>query len=796
MTVFAGVTPVFAGALTKRGYAALTPVQAAVLAPEADGADLLVSAQTGSGKTVAFGLAMAPTLLGEAGRFPEIAGRAEASDPLAVIVAPTRELALQVCRELEWLYEPTGAKTVSCVGGMDMRKERRVLLDGAHIVVGTPGRLCDHIRRGSLDMSSVRVMVLDEADEMLDLGFREDLEFILGAAPAERRTLMFSATVPKPIAMLAKRFQRDAVRISTARENEQHADIDYRAMPVAGIERENAVINVLRFFEAGSAMVFCATREGVKHLASRLGNRGFAVVALSGELSQNERTHALQAMRDGRARVCVCTDVASRGIDLPNLDLVIHADLPNNSDTLQHRSGRTGRAGRNGICVIIIPHSRRRGMERMLRMASINAQWMQPPTAAAILERDRERLLHDPVLSAELSAEDSVFARELLALHSPEQIAAAYLRVQQAGRPTPEEVVDAGSVADAPRHVRSDFEAGVWFKISVGRKQRAEPRWLLPLICRAGGVEKRHVGSIRILEDESQFEITPDSVDKFIKSVGPGPVEKSIMITRIDGQPGDAAGGGARSYERPARAKTYGKHGAEGRRFPARQGDAEGAAGASGRPFHVKTSDAEAAAGTRERPHYAKTGDADGAAGGKGRPFHAKDGDAPGAASANGRPFHTKPSEAEGAGARERPHYAKSGDAEATGAKRPFHAKAADAGAAGAKRPFHAKAADAGAAGAKRPFHAKAADAGGTGAKRPFHAKSRDAEGAAGFKGRRFFPKKGEAEGVAGGKRRPFFSKSGDADGGSPLRRKPSGAGHVKPAHGSGPAGKQKNSKG
>jgi len=389
MNVFEGIVPVLAGALAKHGYTELTPVQTAVLAPEAAGADLLVSAQTGSGKTVAFGIAMAPELLKGGERL------ARGSDPLAVVVAPTRELALQVRRELEWLYEAAGAKTVSCVGGMDMRQERRTLADGAHIVVGTPGRLCDHIRRGSLDMTSVRTLVLDEADEMLDLGFREDLEFILDAAPKERRILMFSATVPKPIAALAKRFQRDAIRISMIQENEQHADIEYRAIQVASAERENAVINVLRYFEASSALVFCATRDGVKHLSSRLGNRGFAVVALSGELSQTERTRALQSMRDGRARVCVATDVASRGIDLPNLDLVIHADLPKNKEALLHRSGRTGRAGRSGLCVIVVPHSKRSGMERILRSAGIDAARMQLPTAADILKRDRDRRTFD-----------------------------------------------------------------------------------------------------------------------------------------------------------------------------------------------------------------------------------------------------------------------------------------------------------------------------------------------------------------------------------------------------------------
>jgi ATP-dependent RNA helicase DeaD len=344
-------------ALTERGYAEPTPVQAAVLQPEAEAKDLIVSAQTGSGKTVAFGLAIGPTLLGDAERF----GPAEA--PLALIVAPTRELALQVERELTWLYAPTGARVASCVGGMDIRREQRVLAQGVHIVVGTPGRLRDHLERGHLDIAQLRALVLDEADEMLDLGFREDLEFILEATPATRRTLMFSATIPREIAALAKRYQRDALRIATTGEGQAHGDIEYRAIRIAPNEREHAIVNVLRYFEARGAMLFCSTREAVRHLHASLLERGFAAVALSGELTQKERTHALQALRDGRARVCVATDVAARGIDLPDRGLVVHADLPNDREALLHRSGRTGRAGRKGVCVLVVPYTRRRRAE-------------------------------------------------------------------------------------------------------------------------------------------------------------------------------------------------------------------------------------------------------------------------------------------------------------------------------------------------------------------------------------------------------------------------------------------------
>ena len=213
-------------ALIARGYAAPTPVQAAVLSAD-PARDLIVSAQTGSGKTVAYGFALAGPLLGEAERF------ARAAAPLALIIAPTRELALQVARELEWLFAGAGGVVATCVGGMNVREESRTLSRGAHIIVGTPGRLRDHLERGNLATTDLRAVVLDEADEMLDLGFRDDLEEILDQVPTERRTLLFSATLPKPIQALAKRYQRNAERIQVGSAAEAHGDIDYRAVRVA-----------------------------------------------------------------------------------------------------------------------------------------------------------------------------------------------------------------------------------------------------------------------------------------------------------------------------------------------------------------------------------------------------------------------------------------------------------------------------------------------------------------------------------------------------------------------------------
>ncbi|HEX2624326.1 MAG TPA: DEAD/DEAH box helicase [Sphingomicrobium sp.] len=515
---FPSLPPLLGEALAARGYASPTPVQAAVLQPEAIGRDLIVSAQTGSGKTVAFGLAMAGELIDGPGRMPPSA------TPLALVIAPTRELALQVSIELRWLYEKAGAWIATCVGGMDASRERRNLAGGAHIVVGTPGRLRDHLERGALDLSTLKVAVLDEADEMLDMGFREDLEEILDATPDGRRTLLFSATMPRPIVALAKRYQRDALRISTVGEDRGHGDISYQAVTVSPAEIEHAVVNLLRFHEAETAMLFCATRDNVRHLHAILVERGFAAVAISGEHSQNERNQALQALRDRRARVCVATDVAARGIDLPSLSLVIHVELPRDAEVLQHRSGRTGRAGRKGTAILIVPYPRRRRVESVLRGARINAEWIDPPSAEDIIAKDNERLLETLMEPVEVSEDDRAIGARLLAQRSPEDIAAALVRSHRGSMPEPEELLARGAPtpprADGkPAHHRDGFDETVWFRMNIGRRHNADPRWLLPLICRRGHITKNEVGAIRITANETFFQIPLPIADRFAEAL-------------------------------------------------------------------------------------------------------------------------------------------------------------------------------------------------------------------------------------------------------------------------------------
>ncbi len=582
---FTNAHPALGRALAARGYAVPTAVQLAVLEEDKVGRDLLVSAQTGSGKTVAFGLAIAPALLGDAEQLPT------AAEPMALVIAPTRELAMQVQRELDWLYKDTGARVVTCVGGMDVRAEARQLNLGAHIVVGTPGRLRDHLERQRLDLSKLVAVVLDEADEMLDLGFREDLEFILDATPEGRQTLLFSATMPREIETLAGRYQRDAARIETLRRNEQHADIEYRAIRVAPRDVEHAVVNVMRLHETRATLVFCATREAVKRMHMRLVERGFSAVALSGELTQSERTHALQALRDGRAKVLVATDVAARGLDLPELALVIHADLPNDAETLLHRSGRTGRAGNKGICTLIVPFNRRRKADALLGAAKLKVTWEEAPTAEQIHARDQERFLSSPLFTDVASEEDVKLVDALKAGRSADEIALALVRMHRAQLPEPEDIAeDTGppprrddrqrapresfrergerrfgdrergdsARGDDERRTRAVKDHGrdmVWFRVDIGRERNADPRWLLPLLCRAGDVTKSEIGAIRIFDRDTRFQIAAEFADKFADAASDMKPNEG-RITRLGASMGDDAGAAGRADAGP-RERTF-----------------------------------------------------------------------------------------------------------------------------------------------------------------------------------------------------------------------------------------------
>jgi ATP-dependent RNA helicase DeaD len=365
--------------------------------------------------------------------------------------------------------------------------------------------------------------------------------------------MLFSATMPAPIAALAKRYQRDALRISTVGADRGHGDISYQAMAVAPADIENVVVNLLRFHEAETAMLFCATRDNVRRLHASLVERGFGAVALSGEHSQNERNQALQALRDRRARVCVATDVAARGIDLPMLSLVVHVEIPRDAEALQHRSGRTGRAGKKGTAVLIVPYPRRKRVESMLRGARIPAEWIAPPTAEDIRKADSERLIGGLLAPIEFSDQDRELAQRVMAERTPEDIAAALVHAHRALLPAPEDLLG----SSAPREQREEraprpgFEESTWFKLNVGRNQNADPRWILPLLCRRGHVGRGEIGAIRITATETMFEVPGGLASRFLDAVKRTAADEDdgVEIVAIDGKPRDAArpsGGGSR----------------------------------------------------------------------------------------------------------------------------------------------------------------------------------------------------------------------------------------------------------
>jgi ATP-dependent RNA helicase DeaD len=343
-------------------------------------------------------------------------------------------------------------------------------------------------------------------------------------------------------------------------------------MRVAPNEVQHAVVNVLRYFEAPGALVFCSTRESVRRLHMSLRERGFDVVSLSGEMTQRERSDALQALRDGKARVCVATDVAARGLDLPDLGLVIHAELPNSKQGLLHRSGRTGRAGRKGVSIVLVPYTRRRKAETMFVDANVVPTWSGPPTAEEIRLKDNERLLVDALADTAGEAEDAALVAALLAQRTPEQLASAVVRARRARLPSPEEVYDDARMRDAqatPLKPKREFVAASdasWFRLNVGRAKNADPKWLVPLICRLGHVTKSDIGVIKIFDRESKFEISKAMAARFtgiVKDVAEGDVRieptspPSLNPERpkrdyADKPRGDRQGAGeARSYDAP-----------------------------------------------------------------------------------------------------------------------------------------------------------------------------------------------------------------------------------------------------
>ncbi len=542
---FDDLSPSLRTALVGRGFTSLTPVQEAVLDPALAGRDLRIFSQTGSGKTVAVGLAIAPDLERrmtgpkegeEASAPPAQPGPAR---PFALIVAPTRELATQIGRELTWLFAPLGAHVAAVTGGASYPRELAALRRGPHILAGTPGRLIDHLGRGTVDLTGLSVMVLDEADQMLDMGFRDELEAILEKTPPARRTLLLSATFPREVQRLADRCQRDPVVAAGSNAGEANENITHVAHLVLPEERELALVNLLLMAPGERALVFVRTREGADALANRLADAGIPARAIHGDLEQRDRTRTLDAFRSGAVSTLVATDVAARGLDVPDVARVIHADPPNDAEVFTHRSGRTARAGKKGTSVVLVPPGMRERVKRMFLRAGVEANWSAAPSAADVLRAADDRLAEGLLAGPGEHAADPrlrALAERLLASMPPADLVAALLaRASHAGPCPPAEITpilppspraERAPHTVPPPHPRARARdhggaapSFLPFRINWGERHGADPRRLLALVCRRGNIRGSDVGAIRIGVTQSTFEVLSEVAAGFTRAV-------------------------------------------------------------------------------------------------------------------------------------------------------------------------------------------------------------------------------------------------------------------------------------
>jgi ATP-dependent RNA helicase DeaD len=525
-----GIPEPLADAMRRRGFSELTSVQRAVLDTESEGRDLRISSQTGSGKTVAIGLALARHLTGEAsGRG---AGR---RGPSVLVLVPTRELAMQVREELSWLFAGIRGFGIEVVmGGTSVGLERRALARGPQIVVGTPGRALDHLRSAALVCDAVEHVVLDEADRMLDMGFREELEAILESLPAERSTHLVSATLPSQVRKLADRYQRGALHIEGTRLGAANSDIAHVAHVIDSRDRYSALVNLLLLNEGGRCLVFVERRVDVASLAAKLSGDGFPVQSFSGELPQAQRTRTLNAFRDGTIKTLISTDVAARGIDVPDIELVVHFDSPGDADTYVHRSGRTGRAGRAGRSVMLVPPRARRYAERLLVTARIKPEWQPVPSAAKVHKQLRKRFrqqLHARLATDEPPTQRQIdYAKKLLDGREPAAVVAQLLEIAQ---PAPaREPMDVREPSAQESAAANRAAPGfVRFTINWGERSGAAPNRLLGHVCRRGDIRGQMVGAIEIGPNESSFEVAASVADRFAKRVQrPDPRDPRLRI--------------------------------------------------------------------------------------------------------------------------------------------------------------------------------------------------------------------------------------------------------------------------
>ena len=566
---FAGLPAPISAALEKKGFEDLTAVQKAVIEAASDGRDLRISSQTGSGKTVAFGIALAEHFINLNASVDRSRTNDRVAHPTAFVIVPTRELAAQVRGELHWLYENLREMQVEVVtGGTSIPLERRALSRGPAIVVGTPGRMLDHLRSGAIRCDRIEHVVLDEADQMLDMGFRDELEAILEQLPEKRSTHLVSATFPRPVLSLANRYQSDALVIEGTALGVANADIQHIGYAIRRHETYPALVNILLLAQEARCLVFVNRRVDATELAEKLAADGFGVAPFSGELAQAQRTRTLAAFKNGTLPILVSTEVAARGIDVPGISTVIHVDPPRTADAYTHRSGRTGRAGLAGQSLLFATPTEMGRIKRMLSVARVDLSWQPVPTPEKVekaLRKQARRVLHEKLAAYTPLESEMMYAKQLLEERDPTHVVAALLalsspdaqckpksvvgfdptkqtgpgarnerpdRADRGGRP-----VRGG--ADAGGRERPGLEEFTRFFVSWGEESGATTGRLLGQVCRRGGIESHQVGSIEVAARVSFVGVANAVAAEFEKRASrPDSRDPGIVIKRADERSG------------------------------------------------------------------------------------------------------------------------------------------------------------------------------------------------------------------------------------------------------------------
>ena len=494
-----------ARAIAEMGFETPTPIQARAVPLLMAGHDLIGQAQTGTGKTAAFGLPLIHKV---------DAARPETQ---ALVLAPTRELAVQVAQGIYELAKHTGLRVVPIYGGQPIDRQFRALRAGAPIVVGTPGRVLDHLRRGSLSLEHVSFCALDEADEMLALGFLEEIEAILAQLPAERQLAFFSATMPPRILTLMKKFLRDPVTVSIESKQRTLDTTNQAYYEVAPGQKFEALVRILDMETPGPTIIFCRTRRETADVAEGLQVRGYGAEALHGDMNQSERERVLRRFRDEQADLLVATDVAARGLDIETVTHVINFDIPFDVEQYIHRIGRTGRAGRSGDAITLVQGRERRQLRLIEQMIGATIKPVRLPTAADIAARRRD--VFKDKLRAALEANEFdghlTTVEDLSRQYEPSQIAAAALHLLWQSR-------HAGA-EDAAEEMQADGEQPEWgmtrLFVGLGRADGLRPGDLVGAISNQTGLSGRDIGAIDILDNSAFVEVPTASSEEVMEAL-------------------------------------------------------------------------------------------------------------------------------------------------------------------------------------------------------------------------------------------------------------------------------------